>query len=288
MSLHIPVLLTESIDALVLKDGDTVVDGTFGGGGHTRAILDQATVTLICVDLDEEARVRFDELVGDRARFVQANFKDAEQICKAAGVTTVDKVLLDLGTSTFQLLADTRGFSFQSDTPLSMTFSREGSHTGFTAWDIANTWQESSIADIIYAYGEDRRSRKIARAIVEARSSGSIDTSKQLATIIESALHRRGRIHPATTTFQAIRIAVNDELGVLKVALENWMQHLAPGGRIAVITFHSLEDRIVKQWMKAQTNERVITKKPITPSTQELQTNPRSRSAKLRIIEKTI
>ncbi len=298
---HITVLLEESIDGLAIKPGDTVVDGTFGGGGHSRLILDRfgKDITLICVDLDEAAETRYQNKIGDvqNATFVHANFKDVQQILSAARLlptkweggqanrNSVDKVLLDLGTSTFQLLADTRGFSFQSDTKLSMAFSESGSHTGFTAWEIVNEWKEESIADVIYAYGEEPKSRFIARAIVEARKTASIDTAKQLADIIEAQVHRRGRIHPATKTFQALRIAVNDELGVLKSALAGWWEKLSPGGRIAVITFHSLEDRIVKQWMK-QTNERVITKKPLTASSLELQANPRARSAKLRIIEK--
>ncbi len=289
-SLHISVLLQESIDGLAIIPGNTVVDGTFGGGGHSHALLEQFgnSIRLVCVDLDEAARARYEEVIGDtpNASFVQANFKDVAHIIESAGIQRVDKVLLDLGTSTFQLLADTRGFSFQSDTPLRMTFSEHGSHTGFTAWDIANEWSEESIADIIYAYGEDRSSRKIARAIVEARELKPIETSAGLADIIASAFRTRGRVHPATKTFQAFRIAVNDELSVLKTALSDWYTALAPGGRIAVITFHSLEDRIVKQWMKAQTNERVITKKPIVPTKQELLANPRSRSAKLRILEK--
>jgi 16S rRNA (cytosine1402-N4)-methyltransferase len=288
ISLHIPVLLQESIDGLVIKPGDTIVDGTFGGGGHSSTMLEHygESVSLVCVDLDEAAEARFAEIIGKRsnATFVHSNFKDAAHILAAANKERVDKVLLDLGTSTFQLLADVRGFSFQSDAPLSMAFSENGSHTGFTAWDIVNTWKEESIADIIYAYGEDRSSRKIARAIVEAREKGEIKTSSQLAEVILGAFKSRGRIHPATKTFQAFRIAVNDELQVIKDALNAWWEVLAPGGRIAVITFHSLEDRIVKQWMK--TNERVITKKPIVPSREELATNPRSRSAKLRIIEK--
>lgn len=289
-SLHIPVLLQESIDGLALKKGDVVVDGTFGGGGHSSTMLAQYgdDISLICVDLDEAAQARFEDIIGKRSNavFVHANFKDAVDILAKTGREYVHKVLLDLGTSTFQLLADTRGFSFQSDAPLSMAFSETGSHTGFTAWDIANEWNEESISDVIYAYGEDRASRKIARAIVEAREIGEIKTSAQLATIIQGAFKSRGRIHPATKTFQAFRIAVNDELQVIKDALNSWWEVLAPGGRIAVITFHSLEDRIVKQWMK--TNERVITKKPIAPSKEELSINPRSRSAKLRIIEKVL
>lgn len=284
-SLHIPVLLQESIDGLSIQPGDIVVDGTFGGGGHSNAMLTQYgdSIELICVDLDEAAQARF-ETQGISATFVHANFKDVAEILQKVGKTQVDKVLLDLGTSTFQLLQDSRGFSFNSDSPLQMTLSEHGSHTGFTAWDIANEWAEESIADIIYAYGEDRASRKIARAIVDARAKGEIKTSKQLADIILAAFKSRGRIHPATKTFQAFRIAVNDELSVIKEALDAWWAVLAPAGRIAVITFHSLEDRIVKQWMK--THERVITKKPIVPDRTQLLANPRARSAKLRIIEK--
>ncbi len=291
-SLHIPVLLQESIDGLSIQNGDIIVDGTFGGGGHSSTILQQYgdTISLICVDLDEAAALRFKDIIGSRKNttFIHSNFKNADAILDEAGIHSVNKVLLDLGTSTFQLLADTRGFSFNSDTPLSMAFSENGSHTGFNAWDIANEWSESSIADIIYAYGEDRASRKIARAIVEARALGPLNTAVQLAEVIKAAFKTRGRIHPATKTFQAFRIAVNDELGVLREALDAWWVRLAPGGRIAVITFHSLEDRIVKVWMKAQTNERVITKKPLIAQQEELLDNPRSRSAKLRIIEKNI
>ncbi len=288
MSLHIPVLLEECLEGLNLSNGDIVVDGTFGGGGHSKAMLDRFDIKLICVDLDEQAQVRFEKIIAKNpnAIFVQSNFKDASEILAKTPYHEVNKVLLDLGTSTFQLLADTRGFSFQSDTPLSMAFSENGSHTGISAYDIANIWSEESIADVIYAYGEDRSSRKIAKAIVEARANGPIETSGALATVISSAFNRRSRIHPATKTFQAFRITVNDELNVLKEALDNWMGKISPGGRMAVITFHSLEDRIVKQWMKSQTNERVITKKPIIAQVQELKDNPRSRSAKLRIIEK--
>lgn len=284
MTEHVPVLLHESIDGLAIKDGDTVIDCTFGGGGHSRVILEQHHVKLIAVDLDEAAKSRFDSVIGDRATFIHANFQEVARICEVAGISSVDRVLLDLGTSTFQLIDDTRGFSFASDTPLAMTLSEHGSHTGFTAYDIVNSWEEQSIADIIYAYGEDRRSRTIARAIVEARTIAPIKTSGQLATIIETAIPRYGRTHPATKTFQALRITVNDELEVLKRALDAWWERLNTTGRIAVITFHSLEDRIVKRWMKE--HERVITKKPITPHTNELQVNPKSRSAKLRIIEK--
>lgn len=292
--MHIPVLLHESITALSVTPGDIVVDGTFGGGGHSGVLLEKTPLaTLICVDLDEDAEVRFKEKFGNdpRASFVHDNYKNAQAIIEAAGVATVHKVLLDLGTSSFQLDQDTRGFSFRTDTPLMMTLSQTGAHTGFTAYDIANEWEEASIADIIFHYGEDRAARRIAKAIVLAREHGPIKTSGALAAIIEAAVPRRGKIHPATKTFQAFRIAVNDELQTIKTALDAWWSLLAPNGRIAVITFHSLEDRIVKLWMREKVQEergRVITKKPITPSEEELRANPRSRSAKLRILEKTI
>lgn len=288
---HTPVLLQETITALDLKPTDIVVDGTFGGGGHSRAILERIPEgKLICVDLDEAAGTRFKKLFqkNTNAQFVHANFKDAQAILDAAHLATVDKVLLDLGTSTFQLLADTRGFSFHSDTPLAMTFSEKGSHTGFTAATIVNEWEEESIADIIYYYGEEPKARVIARALVAARTEKPFTTAASLAACIEAAVPRRGRIHPATKTFQALRIAVNDELETLRTALGAWVSVLNPEGRIAVITFHSLEDRIVKHWMQAHENVgRVITKKPIAPTRDEQLENPRARSAKLRIFERT-
>lgn len=297
---HIPVLLEPSIELLEIKPTDVVVDGTFGGGGHSALLLEtEPAITLICTDLDESAEKRFHDRFSDRknVHFVHSNFKDANKILETVGIDSVNKVLLDLGTSTFQLLADERGFSFNSDTPLAMTFSKEGSHTGFTAYDIVNTWAESSIADIVYGYGEDTKARIVAKAIVAARKISPIKTSLELASIIEAVIPQRykpnhggKRIHPATKTFQALRIAVNDELAVVKEALDNWWKRLAPGGRIAVITFHSLEDRVVKQWMISTELEhkRVITKKPIPPTEEALQENPRARSAKLRVIEKIV
>jgi 16S rRNA (cytosine1402-N4)-methyltransferase len=287
--MHIPVLLHESITALDIHDGEIVVDGTFGGGGHSKAILEfNKNIKLIAVDLDEDAKERFEKsFKGTKAIFIHDNYKNAEAILEKSGQTIVNKVLLDIGTSSFQLDQDSRGFSFQSDSPLHMTLSKEGSHTGFNAFDIVNEWDEASIADIIFYYGQDSFARVIAKAIVKARALKPIKTSKELADIIALTIKRKGRLHPATKTFQALRIAVNDELTVLKEALSAWWKHLAPNGRIAVISFHSLEDRIVKQWMIAQEEpKRVITKKPIVPSSEELKLNPRARSAKLRIIEK--
>lgn len=286
---HKPVLLQESITALDIHKGDIVVDGTFGGGGHSKEIIKKfgASISLICVDLDEEAQIRFEESLSGKAIFVHDNYKNATKILEKASKQKVDKVLLDIGTSSFQLITDTRGFSFNSDAPLQMTLSKEGSHTGFNAETIVNTWGESSIADIIFYYGEEPFARKIAKAIVEARTISPIKTAKSLGELIAKVVKRKGRLHPATKTFQALRIAVNDELSVLKEALGAWWALLAPKGRIAVISFHSLEDRIVKQWMNSLIDDkRVITKKPIVPSKEEQKENPRSRSAKLRIIEK--
>lgn len=289
-NMHIPVLLHESITALDLHEGEIIVDGTFGGGGHSKAILENLKnkCTLVCVDLDEEAKERFEKSFANTAAiFVQDNYKNAKQILEKASVEKVNKVLLDIGTSSFQLDHDTRGFSFLSDAPLKMTLSNAGSHTGFNAYDIVNEWSESSIADIIFYYGEEPFARKIAKTIVSSRAIKPIVSSKDLAEVIASSIKRKGRLHPATKTFQALRIAVNDELVVLKEALSAWWQELAPKGRLAVISFHSLEDRIVKQWMNNLTDDkRVITKKPIIPTEKEIKENPRSRSAKLRIIEK--
>lgn len=288
--IHTPVLLHESITALDIQKGDIIIDGTFGGGGHSSLIQESfgKDITLVCVDLDEDAQMRFRQKFGkSSAIFVHDNYKNAKAILAKANLAHANKVLLDIGTSSFQLDVDTRGFSFNSDTPLQMTLSKEGSHTGFNAYDIINSWEESSIADIIFYYGEDPFARVIAKAIVKERSINPIKTSKQLGELIATIIKRKGRLHPATKTFQALRIAVNDELNVLKEALSSWWEHLAPGGRIAVISFHSLEDRIVKQWMRDVVGDkRVITKKPITPSDEELKVNPRARSAKLRIIEK--
>ncbi len=288
--IHKPVLLQESITALDIKKGDVVVDGTFGGGGHSKEIIKQfgKDISLICVDLDEEAQERFEkDFKNTQAVFVHENYKNAKSILEKSAKEKVNKVLLDIGTSSFQLDFDTRGFSFQSDTPLQMTLSKKGSHTGFDAFEIVNSWSETSIADIIFYYGEEPFARKIAKEIVKARENAPIKTSLELGQIISLAIKRKGRLHPATKTFQALRIAVNDELSVLKEALDSWWELLPKGGRIAVISFHSLEDRVVKKWMNTlEDTKRVITKKPITPSKEEIEVNPRSRSAKLRIIEK--
>jgi 16S rRNA (cytosine1402-N4)-methyltransferase len=285
---HIPVLLSETIEALQNTGTKVFVDGTFGGGGHSQVLLtENPDAFVICVDLDPLAQNRFSALAlpKDRSVFIQENYAHVEEICTKAGKTHIDGVLLDLGTSAYQLLEDTRGFSFMKSSPLQMTFGEGVGASGLTAYDIVNGWDEENIALILYRYGDEKASRKIAHAIVTARAEKPIETSGDLATVILKCIPRKGKIHPATKTFQALRIAVNNELEILQQAIHGWYERLAPKGRLAVITFHSLEDRIVKHFMKSK-NGRVITKKPIVPTREEILSNPKSRSAKLRVIEK--
>jgi 16S rRNA (cytosine1402-N4)-methyltransferase len=285
---HTPVLLRETIDALQNTGKKVFVDGTFGGGGHSEVLItENPEAFVICVDLDPRAQTRFEALAlpKERSLFIGTNYAHVEEILGKAGKTSIDGVLLDLGTSAYQLLEDTRGFSFMTNSPLRMTFGEDVGASGLTAHDIVNGWDEENIALILYRYGDEKASRKIAKAIVEARKVKPIETSGDLAAIILDCIPRKGKIHPATKTFQALRIAVNNELEILQNALHDWYEALAPKGRLAVITFHSLEDRIVKHFMKS-TDGRVITKKPIAPSREETLSNSKSRSAKLRVIEK--
>jgi len=294
---HIPVLLHEVIDVLALRPGDVVVDGTAGGGGHAQAILTELGPkgVYLGIDLDARALARTHERLGDdpRVTLVEGNFRDIERCMAAHGLTHADRILLDLGLSSDQLVAseDTgRGFSFTRDEPLLMTLADTPDEEVLTARDVVNTWSEESLADIIYGFGGETRARRIAQAIVEARAAGEITMSGQLAEIVERAVGRRGAAHPATRTFQAIRIAVNDELGALADALTGADRVLAPGGRIAVISFHSLEDRTVKRTFRSWVeNERgtLVTKRPVVPTDDELAHNRRARSAKLRCFERT-
>lgn len=292
---HRTVLLHEAIKSLALKEGDTVVDGTLGGAGHAKEIAKNlgSKATLICFDADDEAIARGKEMLeGEEAtvHLVHANFRHIRTELERLGIRKIDKALFDLGWSGYQLTAG-RGFSFLSDEPLSMAYDKDQS---LNAAVIVNEWQEESLADVIYGWGEERFSRRIARAIVEAREKQPIRTAKELAEIVKSAVPapaRYGRIHPATKTFQALRIAVNDELGSLEEVLRNTWHMLEDGGRIAVISFHSLEDRIVKQRfsdLEKKGEGTRITRKPVTPSGDELIENPRARSAKLRVIEKNV
>lgn len=293
--MHTSVLLHECIESLNLKKGDVVVDGTFGAGGHSKALLEkEGSIRLIAIDVDSSALQRGEALVSKYPQLSlhHHNFADVSEVLAEANVTMVDKVLLDLGWSSIQLEEGNRGLSFMKDEPLLMTLRDEVRDTDTTAYTIINEWSEQVIADVLYGFGEERYARRIARAIVSLREVKPILTTFELVDIIRGAVpktYRFGKIHPATRTFQALRIAVNKELEVLEQALDLWWKVLKPGGRIAIISFHSLEDRIVKRFFKARVElgeGELVTKKPITPSETELSENPRARSSKLRIIIK--
>lgn len=294
---HIPVLKDESINGLDIKNGDIVIDGTLGAAGHTKEIIDRFKnkVKIIAFDLDKEAIERSDLILKKEKKdiiFINRGFQDIDKVLQELDIEYVDRIILDLGISSFQLEDSQRGFSFLKDEPLLMTMKERPNDTDLTAYDIVNTWEEESLADIIYGFGEEKYSRKIAKKIVEAREEKEIKTTFDLVEIIEKAVgqnYKRLKIHPATRTFQALRIATNSELINLEQVIEKSVKVLKNGGRIAIITFHSLEDRIVKRAFvkfKEEGLVRIITKKPIIPSDEELKINPRSRSAKLRIIEK--
>ena len=312
-SIHKTVLLNETIEGLNLpasprlggqKDlSALVLDCTFGGGGHSLEVLKRfPKAKVIAIDQDknafEKARGKFEGLE-DRITFVNTNFGELDSgvghlgsWCPTSESRCFDGIIFDLGLSSDQLENSGRGFSFMKDEPLLMTMKENPSPEDLTAIDIVNTWSEKSLADIIYGYGEERYSRRIAKGIVDARVKSEIKTTSDLVKIINEAVpgaYRRGRLHPATKTFQALRIAVNDELGVLQKGLESGFILLKDGGRMSVITFHSLEDRIVKRFFKKMVEEekaRLINKKIIKANSEELKNNPRSRSAKLRILEK--
>ncbi len=305
---HTPVMLDEVILHLQIAAGAQVIDGTLGGGGHTKVILERSAPDgrVLGIDADPAALRRTRRLLAapleaGRLVIVQGRLEDIEATAKTAGFGQPDAILLDLGVSTFQLETATRGFSFSADGPLDMRFDPLN---GPSAADVVNQWDEAELAGAIYRYGEEHRSRAIARAIVRSRP---IESTAALAAVVERAVGgRRGaRIHPATRTFQALRIAVNRELEQIEATLPQCLRLLKPGGRLAVISFHSLEDRLVKQWMAHEgriwTDDplslyggivhspelRIITRKPLTPGATELAQNPRSRSAKLRIAEKS-
>ncbi|MDO8514834.1 MAG: 16S rRNA (cytosine(1402)-N(4))-methyltransferase RsmH [bacterium] len=291
---HRPVLLHEAVEFLALKPDDTVVDATLGEAGHALASIGELGEHGIFVgfDLDSDAIERAREMLKGAApevHIVEANFRALARELSTRGISRVDKVLFDLGWSSRQLNSG-RGFSLKGDEPLLMTYSK--GVTALTAATIVNKWSEESLADVIFGWGEERYSRRIAKAIVEHRFEKPFTTARELAEAIYAAVpprYRHGRIHPATRTFQALRIAVNDELGALREGLANAWKVLSKDGRIAVITFHSIEDRLVKQtfklWEDSGEGKR-LTKKPLTPSAEEIRDNPRSRSAKLRVIEK--
>ncbi len=296
-NMHIPVLLKETIDGLSLKKGDVYLDATIGGGGHAEEVWKRMgeSVQVAGIDLDETAleiaRNKL-ELAGCKPKLTLQSFRNIDKAVETLGIENPSKIVFDLGWNSMQVEEGERGFSFQKDEPLLMTFSRENNPEATTAYDIVNFWQEENIADIIYAYGEENFSRRIAKKIVEERAKGEIKSSLQLAEIVKYAVpifYRFGKIHPATKTFQALRIAVNDELQSLKEGLEKAFNILQKDGRIAVISFHSLEDRIVKTFFRGLEEKEeveIINKKPITASEEELEKNRKSRSAKLRIVRK--
>jgi 16S rRNA (cytosine1402-N4)-methyltransferase len=305
---HIPVLLDEVLAELRPAAGETYLDGTFGAGGYTRAILEAADCRVIAIERDPSAFAAGQALVkefGGRLRLVPTTFSDMEQAAEEAGLSRVDGIVLDIGVSSMQLDDASRGFSFLRDGPLDMRMSQAGP----SAADVVNHGREEDIADILYEYGEERRSRAIARAIVKARTEAPIATTKALASLVERVLGKaRGdEKHPATRTFQALRIHVNDELGELRGALEAAERLLVPGGRLLVVTFHSLEDRIVKHFLQERSGKvdggsrylpgpaaptqapsfRIVNTRGLTPNKKETDANPRARSARLRVGHRT-
>lgn len=295
MTYHAPVLLQEVVAWLQPWTGGWYVDGTVGGGGHAAEILRASDPAgrLLGLDWDDEALAFAEERLGEfggRVRLMRANFAELESVLMQIGQTTVTGVLLDLGVSSRQFDEPARGFSFLRTGPLDMRMDRR---LGATARDVLRTASLEELANLFFRYGEERRSRAIAREVGRARERHLLPTTTtELAAMVERVLGpQRGRIHPATRVFQALRIAVNNELENLRVGLAAAVRVLERGGRLAVISFHSLEDRIVKEFFRAQARAdeptlKILTKKPVTPQEAELAGNPRARSAKLRVAEK--
>lgn len=300
---HATVLAAEAVEALQPAPGRILVDATLGGGGHSERML-QAGATVWGIDQDPAARRAAKRRLaawGEQLHVLAGNFRDAAALLHSHGLEQVDGLLADIGISSPQVDEPQRGFSFLADGPLDMRMNPAAPRS---AADIVNSAGEEELADILWQYGEERASRAIARRIVQQRAKAPITTTLQLAELISSVLPRKGKQHPATRSFQALRIAVNDELGALEALLEHALGLLRSGGRLAIITFHSLEDRAVKRFFERVTRPeidrpewpaprpnpeyaaRLITRKPITPGQAELDANPRSRSAKLRVIEK--
>jgi 16S rRNA (cytosine1402-N4)-methyltransferase len=301
---HVPVLGREAVALLAPRDGGVYIDATFGAGGYSRSILAVAGTRLIGIDRDRTAIAGGFDLVAQsegRLVLVQDRFSNLAEICAAQGLAAVDGIVMDLGVSSMQLDAAGRGFSFRLDGPLDM---RMG-HSGPTAADILAKATEAELSDIIYRFGEERHSRSIARAIVAARDEAPIATTRALANLVAAVVRAKGGdIHPATRTFQALRIFVNEELDELQQALHAAERVLKPGGRLAVVSFHSLEDRIVKNFFGARgkvggvsrhqpevdhaaPSFKILTRRPVRPDDAELAANPRARSAKLRGAERT-
>jgi 16S rRNA (cytosine1402-N4)-methyltransferase len=284
-SIHTSVMPAEVLALLGVAPGMRVVDGTLGGGGHTRLLAEAVGPSglVIALDRDPAAIERaVPALAGLPVRFAQANFCDLPEVLDALDLDRVDRVLLDVGLSSDQLADEARGFSFDAAGPLDLRFDPT---EGEPAWRLVNRMRPESLADIIHEFGEERFSRRIARRIAAVREKQPIRTAQDLARVVVSAVPRQTpppRIHPATRTFQALRIAVNQELKSLRIALERIPTRLAPGGRLAVIAFHSLEDRLVKEAFRNRQVWERLTRSPLEASAEEVARNPRSRSAKLR------
>ncbi|HZB92492.1 MAG TPA: 16S rRNA (cytosine(1402)-N(4))-methyltransferase RsmH [Stellaceae bacterium] len=301
---HLPVLLAEALAALQPRDDGLYVDGTFGAGGYSRALLAAAQCRVIAIDRDPAAVAEGGALMRahpGRFTVIEGRFGEMEALLAPLGISAVSGIALDLGVSSPQLDRPERGFSFRADGPLDMRMGREGA----TAADLVNTLSESALANLIYIYGEERFSRRVARAIVAARREAPLTRTAELARIVRAVVPSAGGIDPATRTFQALRMEVNDELGELERALLAAERLLAPGGRLAIVSFHSLEDRKVKDFLRERSaaaphgsrhrpalpapapSFRLLTKKAVTPGAAEIERNPRARSARLRAAERT-
>ena len=283
--LHISVLAGEVLAALDPQPGQSLVDGTLGGGGHTRLLAQRVGPTGLVLGLDRDPRAiaaAEETLRGLPVKIAQANYCDLPQVLEEIGIATVDGILLDLGLSSDQLADDSRGFSFEANGELDLRFDPE---EGEPAWRLIARLPEKELADLIYEFGEERHSRRIARRIVEMRKTAPVRTAAELASLVRRCVPRsdKERIDPATRTFQALRIAVNRELDSLSQALARFPDRLTDGGHLAIISFHSLEDRLVKQAFRNDPRLEAVTKKPVVASEAEVERNPRSRSAKLRV-----
>lgn len=285
---HVSVLYAESLEYLAIRPDGIYVDATFGAGGHSRGILERLSGgRLISLDADPSAQSRAAELAGPNFTFVHANFREISRVLDELDIAQVDGILYDLGVSSMQFDQAERGFSFRESAPLDM---RMNPYAGKSAYDVLTTASETELADIFFHYGQERAARRIARVIVQRRQTvGLPNTTTEFAQLISGLLHRPGqreRIHPATRVFQALRIAVNDELDALKESLHDAVGALRTGGRIVAISFHSLEDRIVKHSFREDERLDVITRKPVGPGEAEIQRNARARSAKLRAAQR--
>ena len=288
MTQHIPVLPAEVVEHLNLAPGKMVVDGTLGGGGHTRLLAERVGPDGLVIGIDRDAaavETAKTVLSGLPVRLFNANYSDIPEVLAACSIDAVDGIVLDLGLSSDQLADGQRGFSFQSEGTLDLRFDTA---SGDPAWKLLARLSERHLADLIYEFGQEKFSRRIARKIVDTREQSPIRTANELADLVRKCVPRSKNhsIDPATRTFQALRIAVNEELKWLSVAMRRLPDCLKPGGRLVVISFHSLEDRIVKNGLRENEQLQVITRRPLVPTPEETQQNPRSRSSKLRVAEK--